>query len=46
LALTENIRNYYDILASFEPPHATGLTPFVQSGRSGEQRPMPAAPPL
>jgi membrane-bound lytic murein transglycosylase F len=38
LALTENIRNYYDILASFEPPHPTGLTPFPQSGHAGEPR--------
>jgi membrane-bound lytic murein transglycosylase F len=46
LALTENIRNYYDILATLEPPHITGLTPFMQSGRSSEPRPAPVTPPL
>jgi membrane-bound lytic murein transglycosylase F len=33
LALTENIRNYYDILMRFEQPHGPGLLPFGQSAR-------------
>jgi membrane-bound lytic murein transglycosylase F len=45
LTLTENIRNYYDILSRFEPPHATGLTPFLQPRRA-EQRPGLLAPSL
>jgi membrane-bound lytic murein transglycosylase F len=39
LALTENIRNYYDILSRYEPPHAPGLMPFLQASRPGLVRP-------
>jgi membrane-bound lytic murein transglycosylase F len=46
LALTENIRNYYDILSKYEPPHAPGLMPFLQASRPVRHRPELLAPPL
>jgi membrane-bound lytic murein transglycosylase F len=46
LALTENIRNYYDILSKYELPPAPGLMPFLEPGRPGVRLPELTAPML
>jgi len=45
LVLTENIRNYFDILARFEEPHSPGLSTLLAGNNNqAEERPAADAP--
>lgn len=43
VVLTENIRNYYDILRRFEAPHSPGFELFTKTVSRPEAQPVPVA---